>query len=138
VSERTVVDLSILIELRRTRRLRELTPVIRAGRIAVVNYALKKLNKPSWRKWLDDNRASIEVRLLPGREQARFANLLVKHAPLLADDDVMAITIALERRWDLAMRDSNAERAARALGVDCIGLEGLLPPAPRQLPLPDE
>ncbi len=129
---RTVVDPSILIELRLSKRLAKLTPAIRSGRIAVTSYSLKRLKKSArWRTWIERNQAHVEVRLNPGREHEEFARLLTEHCgeganPRLAQDDVMAITISLVRGWPLAMRDHNASRVAEALGVKCLGVDGLL------------
>lgn len=128
---RDLLDLSLLIEIQRPRRLPELRRLIRDNKIAMVNFSLKKLKSTRWKDWLDRNRHSIEVRLNPGDEQRRYAELVRDHCgrasnPRLDPDDVMAITIAAARGWRLAMRDRTAVAVATALGVKCIELEELL------------
>ena len=119
---RYVVDVSVLIELKRTRRLRQIRAAITSGSVAVPSYCLKKLEKrPSdWRDWLDRHRAQIEVRLNPGIERAEYARLQAQRhhlGAILAPDDLHAIVIASQRSWPLVMRDRAAERLALSLGV---------------------
>ena len=126
---RVLLDLSVLIEVRRQKRMRLLGRAIRRQQVAVASYSLRRLRKSSsWRGWVNQNQQMLEVRLQPGREQALYAGLLRQHSqsssnPWIADDDLMAITIASCRGWQLAMRDKNATAIAQALGVTVLGVE---------------
>lgn len=97
----------------------------------VPSYVLKRLHKPWWRGWLQRNEQKVKTTLKTRKEHQEYAGLIVQHAsptanPQLADDDIMAITIAHCRNLPLAMRDKNAERVARGLGVKVVTLEELL------------
>jgi len=66
-----------------------------------------------------------------GQEHDVYANLIVHHGswssnPRLENDDIMAITMAYSRGFPLVMRDRNAERVARALGVKVLSVREFL------------
>ena len=126
-----VVDVSLLIELRQRRQLGMLTRPIARGQIVVPYYVLKKLRKPWWRDWLDRNESRVVAHLVTEEEHITYAELLTKFAapesnPKLSDDDLMAIAIARCRDLPLAIRDNNAERVARGLGVRVVHLDEFL------------
>lgn len=127
-----LVDNSILINLRRAKRLGRLTKFIQRGRIAVPDYTLKRLEKSrSWKVWVEKHRASLRTTLYTSQEAGQFARLLGVHGtstsnPRLSVDDIMAIAIAICRGLPLAIRDTAAERVASELGVRCLGLDELL------------
>jgi predicted nucleic acid-binding protein len=129
--QRYVVDASALIEMRRNGQLRYLTRMVHHRQILVPVHVLKRLEKArSWREWLKRNRALVTTSLV-GREHEMYAELIVKHGswssnPRLQGDDIMGITMACCRSFPLVMRDRNAERVARSLDVDVLGIDEFL------------
>jgi len=127
-----VLDASVLIDLKRANKLRRLTRPIDQGKIVVPSYVLNRLRKSvRWREWIRRKQESVKKRIQLPAEQELFAELLRKHgsrssSPWLADDDIMAITIAACRQFSLAMRDPHAEDVARVLGVRVLNMDQLL------------
>jgi len=129
--QRYVVDASAFIEMRRNRQLRHLTRLVRQDLVLIPVYVLKKLEKArSCRDWLRSHGSLVSTGLM-GREHEVYYQLIVQHGswssnPRLQDDDIMGITIAYCRKFPLVMRDRNAERVARSLGVDVLGIDEFL------------
>lgn len=130
--DKYVLDASVLIDLKRANKLRRLTRPIDQGKIVVPSYVLNRLRKSvRWRPWIRRKQESVKKRIQLPAEQGLFAELQRKHgsgssSPWLADDDIMAITIAACRRFPLAMRDPHAEDVAQALGVRVLNMDQLL------------
>lgn len=130
--DRYVLDASILIGLKRAKKLSRLTRPIAQGKIVVPSYVLNSLRKnPRWREWIRRNEARVRATFQTTAEHEMFFRLVVNHGsadsnPHLAADDIQAITIASRRSLPLAIRDRSAEDIARGLGVRVLTLDELL------------
>ena len=123
---RTLLDLSALILIRQAKLLRRLGKEVKHGRVAATKRGLNKLRRnPKWREWVERHEHLVAVSLATDEEHALYYSLMVAYGsvgsnPYIADDDLIALTIAAKRHFPLVIRDRAAENVGRQHGVQFV------------------